>query len=96
MASKGFLLYLADLTLSQLKTVVKSLTRNQLKAVKELFVNILKGNVHLDTKSRKALAPYKKFLRQLARKGIAKCKLSKTCTILLNVLKAAKQSIESL
>lgn len=93
---KNFLRFLADVPLRQLKSLVKTFSRSQVKAIREVVFNVLRGQVKLTPETKKALQPYKKFLRQLAYKGVKKCKLNRNCRVLLNVLKAAKDTVESL
>lgn len=93
---KSFLMFLADLTTNQLKALVKTLTRHQVSAIREVALNVIKGNVNLSPETRKSLSPYKKFLRELAYKGVARCKLSRRCRALLKILKASKEVIAQL
>ena len=95
-ASKRFLLYLADLSLRQIRHVTRNLTPEQVKAIREVVFNLLKGNIKVDQKTLAELSPHKRFLRTVAYKGIKRCQMSKYCGTLLKVLKIAKPLLEAL
>lgn len=95
-ASKRFLLFLADLSLKQITKFTKRLSRDQLKAVRELIFNLLKGRVPIDREALDSLTPHKRFLRELAYRGIQRCRMNKYCKVLLKVLKLAKPFLESI
>lgn len=95
-ASTRFLLFLADLSLNQIKKFTKKLTRDQLKTVRELIFNLLKGQIPIGQEDLDSLTPHKKFLRQLAYRGIQRCQANKYCRVLLQVLKLAKPFLENI
>lgn len=95
-ALKSFLSALTQLTKQQLKVTLSKLQRKHIVALREIVVNALQGNIKLDSSTLKRLLPYKKFLRQFAKRGVKKCILSKRCNAIFILLKAAKEAIDTL
>ena len=93
---KEFLLYLGDLPLDKFKIVLKGVTRVQLKAIREVVRNIVKGSASVSSEVIRSLVPHKAFLREFARKGMPRCYLSKRASILLKTLRLAKDVIKEL
>lgn len=94
--STRFLKYLADLTLAQMKHLTRNLTREDMIQIRELIYNILIGKVTVDKETLHKLSPYKKFLRNLAYKGLKRCEMNKYCNVLLQVLKIARPVLKLL
>ena len=51
---------------AQIKAVLLHLSDNQLKAIKEVLINILQGNLLLSPKQRNTFFKYKTIIRKLA------------------------------
>ena len=65
-------LFLSDLgSKEQLKGLINSITRNQLKAIREIVINVVRGSVPLDSGDKDSLQRYARKLRQLARMKIS-------------------------
>ena len=70
---------------SQQKALLNTITLEQLKAISEIALNILHGVIPLKALQKKALTPYRKFIRMIGQK---KGSLIKKKTILLKNIKA--------
>ena len=93
---KDFLLSLTKLTLSQLRKISSKFSRSQIKAIREVVLNLVSGNIPVDEKDKRTLSHYKKFLRELARRNIKRSKFSRYCRALLVLLKAAAPILNQL
>lgn len=61
---------LAQITDDQRKSIVKTLTQQQLRAVLEAIYNVLKGTCELEDKDKKKLFPHRHVIRRLVSKDI--------------------------
>ena len=95
-AYKNFLSFLSELSLSQVKALLSFITPGQVRALKEVLVNILAGNVNLTAEQKRQLAPYKSYLRKFAKSSIRRCKSNKACRAVMLALKAAKSTFNQL
>ena len=64
--SKDYLLLLSKSAKRQLKPLITLADKDQVKAIKELVVNLLHGNIPLSPRQKAKLACYKKVLRNIA------------------------------
>ena len=55
-------------SLKQQKALLNSITQDQLRALSEIAVNVLYGNIPLTTRTKAKLKPYKVFYTHLADK----------------------------
>lgn len=96
--NQSFLLFLADAAYSQVKKIIQWLSPSQKRALKEVSLNILKNSLDLAPEVIKHLSKYKKILREIAYKGINKCKgnQSKLCKTIQVMLKAVRHILKSL
>ena len=67
----SYLKLLAQTTKAQQKALADTITLKQLKALVEISVNLLKGNIILSTKLKVELNKHRKFYRFLANLNIA-------------------------
>ena len=92
-------LFLSDLgSKEQLKGLINNITRKQLKAIKEIVINVVRGSVPLDSGDKNSLQRYARKLRQLARAKIS-LKRSRdllTVSLLKALLKVSLPYINSL
>ena len=87
-AYKKFLSMLSELPLQQIKVLVSHLNRGQLSALREVFTNILAGNVKLTAEQKRLLTPYKTFIRNFAHSSMKRCMLN------LQLLKSILGSVQ--
>ena len=64
---KILLLFLLEISQQQFKALLRILTEIQVKAIKEIIVNLLAGNIEVTEETKNTLAKYKTFLIKLAR-----------------------------
>lgn len=95
-AQKQFLVYLSGLSIAKLRKLSTTFSRSEIKALRELALNLIKGNIPCSELTKQALIPYKKFLRELAAHNVKRCRLARYCKGLLILLKAAKDIVEQL
>ena len=63
----GFIqLLIKSPSIKQLKDLLRNITDDQLKALCEISVNVLYGNIPLSKKTKERLKPYKTFLSHLS------------------------------
>lgn len=93
---KDFLLFLTRLSLKQLKSLATHFTASQKKGIREIAVNLLNNNLNITAEDKKLLFPYRRFIRQIARKSIKKCLLSRFCRGLMVLLNVAKNTLLNL
>jgi hypothetical protein len=93
---RNFLSLLSELSLRQMKALISHFTKGQITALREVFVNILAGNVNLTPDQKKELAPYKTFIRKFAQTSIKRCRLNRHCRAILLALKAAKSTFDQI
>ena len=61
-----FVHFLTDAPKKQFSAVVKLVSKDQAKVIKEIVVNLVKGNIDLSPSQIKSLSKVKKFLRKVA------------------------------
>ena len=94
--NKHLLLYLAEASEKQFRSFIKISDRQQILALREVVANLLKGNIPIDDKDRKALRRQRIFLRQLVEKGANPKDLSSKTKVLKKILSLAKPIIEKI
>ena len=93
---KYFLLHLAEAGSKQVKTALQTSSKNQVLGLREVAANLLQGNIPVDEKQRIKLKKFKTFFRELARKGVTRCRLVKHSKRISLLLQAAKQILSEL
>lgn len=63
---RHFLQVLKTANPSLRKAIVRHASKDVIRAISEICLNTLNGNLNLNTKKKNLLKPYKKVLRQLA------------------------------
>lgn len=93
---KHFLLFLSDVNVQQLKHILKKLTKTQTLALRELVINFLHGNLHVDTQVVSKLKIFKKFLKAFAYGVAGKDYIVKKRKAIHILLQASRKDIEDL
>ena len=92
-------LFLSDLgSKEQLKALINNITRKQLKAIREIVINVVRDSVPLDSGDKDSLQRYARKLRQLSRPKIS-LKRSRdllTVSLLKALIKVSLPYIKSL
>lgn len=94
--TKDFLLVLSKSAKKQLKPLVGLATKIQIKAIQELIVNLLQGNIPLSARERTRLAKYKVILRRIAGGSVSRLQLLKYVTVIVQFLIIIRPFLESL
>jgi hypothetical protein len=84
--AKHFINLLVSGSNLQRKSLLKIATRQQIRAVKEIFVNILHGNIVLSESQKSTLQKYKNILRDLTQKHLSKRKMLRYVTVIVKIL----------
>ncbi len=82
----AYLRLLSSTVRTQRKALLKTATRRQILAIKEIFVNLLRGNVPLSSQQKKTLSRHAKKIRQLATTRLTKEKLMTYLSVVSQVL----------
>ena len=90
---KYFLLFLSEGEDRQIKSLLQSCTKGQLIALREVVLNIIKGNVPLTGKHKAELKKHKTFLIALARNKISRCKIAKKSKLIKVLMTIARDSV---
>lgn len=93
---KQFLLALIQLGKTQQKYLLKTASKQQIHALRELVTNLLAGNIPLESKSLKKLNRYKVFLRRCTKKSLGRALLEKHSHIIVLLVKLLQPFLESL
>ena len=93
---KHFLSFLNDCTDKQFKLLLKNVTKEQIIGLREVVLNILRGNIPLEEGSRRWLIKHKTFLRNFAYKGATRKNLLKHIKSIAIALTIAKEAISKL
>ena len=94
-----FLSFLVKLPTGQVKTVLKTATRDQVLALGEIFHNILNGNIKLTRHQIRDLSRYKNAVRNIGDSGRISWKRRRTYlqnnpSAVVRAIKIIKQTIE--
>ena len=92
----NFILFMADITLKQFRTILHSVTRLHIIYLKEIVNNILKSVIKLSREDTLFLRRGRHFLRKNTRRGALLCSLVKHYKILYRVIQIAKSKLTSL
>ena len=93
---KRFLLTLTELSKSQQKFLLKTITKQQLLGLRELVTNLLAGNIAVSDKQLKKLKKYRLFLRKLAKKTVSKSTLQKYYNIIVLFVQVIQPFLDAL
>ena len=66
---KHFIKFIIDASPLQFKAVIRTLSKDQALAIREIIVNLLQGNINLPEKSKQSLKKYRTYLRLIAQNG---------------------------
>lgn len=96
--NKSLLVYLANAAADKVKKLLGILNRDERKAIKEVALNLIKGNIPLADDVLQNLKKYKRYIRELAKRGINKCKSSKSklCKAVRFMLQATLSAVQTL
>ena len=89
----NFILFMADIKLNQFRKILHSVTRQQIRYLKEIVNNILRSVVPLSQEDKLFLKRGRHFLRKFTRRGASRCLLVKHYKILHRVIKVAKSEL---
>ena len=84
---------MSDITLKQFRTILHSITRLQIRYLKEIVNNILKSVIQLSREDKLFLRRGRHFLRKFTRRGASRCSLVKHYKILYRVIQIAKSEL---
>lgn len=92
MASKHkyFLLFLSDIETKQVKSVLECSNKQQISAIREVIVNLLKGNIPIKESQKIKLSKHKTFFRKLAHKSQSRCVISHKSSAVKELLSVAR------
>ena len=82
--------------MKKLKSGVKHLTREDLRAIRDFMLRLLDGTYNVREDEKKLLSPHKAFIRKMAYQGIRKCEMNRYCNSLLKVLKIVRPILKRL
>lgn len=84
--AKQFFTLLSNSNRRQQKALIKTASRQQLLALKEIVVNLLQGNVPLSPNQKDSLKKYKRALRHIANKYLSREKIATYIDVIVKVL----------
>lgn len=93
---KYFLLFLTECSGKQLREVIKLATKPQLKAIREVIINILRNVINVTAEQKIRLKRYKKILIRFAEKGFTKKEAYKKLKLLKYIIDIAREVIDKL
>lgn len=95
---KSILMHLANATLSEIKKLLGVVSPGVRKGIKEVAYNLLRGRVPLPKAVLDNLKKYKTQIRDLAKRGLSKCRRKNTrwCRAIKLMLQACLEVIKEL
>ena len=90
----NFILFMTDINEKQFKSILNTLTRTQIKYIKEVVNNILQSVIPLTQEDKKYLTKRRHFLRSLIHRGATRQQLVKEFRVLYRLLKITRRHLE--
>lgn len=89
----NFILFMADISLKQFRAILHTVTRQQIRYLKEVVDNILKSVIQLTREDKLFLKRGRHFLRKFTRRGASRCSLVRHYKLLHRVIKLTKTAL---
>ena len=88
-----FVLFMGEIELKQFKDILNTLTRTQIKYLKEIVHNILQGTLPLSEDDKNILKKRRHFLRTFVARGASRSKLVREFRVLHRIVHLAKKHL---
>lgn len=93
---KYFMVTFTQFNTKQHKALLKFIGKDQLLALREVTVNLLRGNIPISDKQKQNLKVYKKFLYCLATKSVNRSELAKKVKVIASLLDIVRPMMDTL